>query len=206
MTRREVFSEAIRAAVAPIEAKAAAPEWTDDVIVDAPNLEVEDLWEAFARNLSAVNGTPLIGFDAVAGWLSKKGYRVGYCDPDLKARLSPREAFAPFELRDEFDRSVIDDYEFGITNGSAAIATTGTVVLKDRATPYRLAALAPWVHVAVVTPQQLLPNVPAALAALGDDPSVIWATGPSKTADVEGILIEGAHGPGIQVVCLDRSA
>ena len=147
MARREVFSEAIRAAVAPIDAKTAAPKWTDDVIIDAPNLEVTDLWEAFARNLSAVNGTPLVGFAAVGRWLSEQKFRVGYCDPDLKARLSPLEAFAPLELKDEFDRRVVDEYEFGITKGSAAIATTGTVVLKDRATPRRLAALAPWAPV-----------------------------------------------------------
>jgi L-lactate dehydrogenase complex protein LldG len=31
-----------------------------------------------------------------------------------------------------------------------------------------------------------------------DDPNIIWVTGPSKTADVEGILIQGVHGPGVQ--------
>jgi L-lactate dehydrogenase complex protein LldG len=37
---------------------------------------------------------------------------------------------------------------------------------------------------------------------LGSDPNIIWCTGPSKTADVEGILIEGVHGPGVQIALL----
>ena len=37
------------------------------------------------------------------------------------------------------------------------------------------------------------------VAALGPSRNILWATGPSKTADVEGILIEGVHGPGEQV-------
>ena len=38
--------------------------------------------------------------------------------------------------------------------------------------------------------------------AMPADPNIIWVTGPSKTADVEGILIEGVHGPGIQIALL----
>jgi L-lactate dehydrogenase complex protein LldG len=41
--------------------------------------------------------------------------------------------------------------------------------------------------------------LPQAVAGLGSDNNVIWVTGPSKTADVEGILIEGVHGPGVQI-------
>ena len=41
-----------------------------------------------------------------------------------------------------------------------------------------------------------------AIAAFGDSPNIIWCTGPSKTADVEGILIEGVHGPGEQIALL----
>jgi L-lactate dehydrogenase complex protein LldG len=66
-------------------------------------------------------------------------------------------------------------------------------------TSRRLAALAPWVHVAVVERSTIFSDLPAAVAALGTDPNVIWCTGPSKTADVEGILIEGVHGPGAQI-------
>jgi len=45
-------------------------------------------------------------------------------------------------------------------------------------------------------------SVAQAVAMLGDDPNTIWVTGPSKTADVEGILIEGVHGPGRQIALL----
>ncbi|MBI2497314.1 MAG: hypothetical protein HYV75_05125, partial [Opitutae bacterium] len=46
------------------------------------------------------------------------------------------------------------------------------------------------------------PDIPTALAAHPADPKIVWVTGPSKTADVEGILIEGVHGPGTQVALL----
>ena len=50
--------------------------------------------------------------------------------------------------------------------------------------------------------EQIFRDIPSALAALPADPNVIWVTGPSKTADVEGILIEGVHGPGRQIALL----
>jgi L-lactate dehydrogenase complex protein LldG len=53
--------------------------------------------------------------------------------------------------------------------------------------------------VAVISRRDLLSDLTQAVAALGSDPNVIWCTGPSKTADVEGILIEGVHGPGVQI-------
>ena len=65
----------------------------------------------------------------------------------------------------------------------------------------RLAALAPWHHIALVSRAEIHRTIADALAAMPDDPNLIWVTGPSKTADVEGILIQGVHGPGAQA-CL----
>jgi len=58
-----------------------------------------------------------------------------------------------------------------------------------------------WTHIAVVRKDTIHRSVADALAAMPDDPNIIWVTGPSKTADVEGILIQGVQGPGVQA-CL----
>jgi L-lactate dehydrogenase complex protein LldG len=125
----------------------------------------------------------------------------GYCDPKLWPQLAP--AFGPeFTVETEFDRTRVDDYQFGITRAVGAIAETGTVILSDASTSRRLGALTPWVHVAILRREEVFRNLAQAVALLGDDPNIIWVTGPSKTADVEGILIEGVHGPGRQIALL----
>jgi L-lactate dehydrogenase complex protein LldG len=101
-----------------------------------------------------------------------------------------------------YDRSNYDRYQFGITRATGAIAETGSLIIDDLRTSDRLAALSPWVHIGVLTRDEIHRTLPEAIAALGEAPNIIWATGPSKTADVEGILIEGVHGPGEQIAFL----
>jgi L-lactate dehydrogenase complex protein LldG len=116
--------------------------------------------------------------------------------------VGSRLAAAGLTVETHYDRSRYDDYQFGITRASGAIAESGTLILDDLRTSHRLAALSPWVHIAVLDRKEIHRSIPDALAALGDSPNIIWCTGPSKTADVEGILIEGVHGPGEQIALL----
>jgi L-lactate dehydrogenase complex protein LldG len=102
----------------------------------------------------------------------------------------------------EYDRARYDDYTFGITRATGAIAESGTLILNDEQTSDRLAALSPWIHVGVLQKEEILRTIPDAIDAFGSSPNIIWATGPSKTADVEGILIEGVHGPGEEIALL----
>ncbi len=111
-------------------------------------------------------------------------------------------AEAGLQVETEYDRSRYDDYAFGITRATGAIAESGTLILNDEQTSDRLAALSPWVHVGVVAREEILRTIPDAIDSFGDSPNIIWATGPSKTADVEGILIEGVHGPGEEIALL----
>jgi L-lactate utilization protein LutC len=87
-----------------------------------------------------------------------------------------------------------------ITGVAAAIAETGTVVCESGPTVARGSSLIPPIHVAVVAAGQLLPDLYDYLEELSqrrDLPAnVNVITGPSKTADIEGVLVTGVHGPG----------
>jgi len=198
---REAILGRVRQALAPLPKRAEAPDWERELVVMRNARGAVDAAALFTERLKLVNGTPISSLADLVALFVASGWRRGYCDPALVARLRP--AFpAEIVFETDFDRTRVDDYQFGITAAVGAIAETGTVILNDAATSRRLAALAPWVHVAVVPRSRIHIDLPEAVAALGSDPNIIWCTGPSKTADVEGILIEGVHGPGEQLALI----
>ncbi|MFA6962748.1 MAG: LUD domain-containing protein [Opitutaceae bacterium] len=200
-TDREAILSRVRSALAPLPQRAQRPDWEAELVHMRTMRGDVDAWTLFRERLKLVNGLPLEGAAALVDWLDQNGWRHGYCDPELWPRL--QAAFpATFTVEAVFDRTRVDDYQFGITRAAGAVAETGSLILTDASTSRRLAALTPWVHIAVVSRGQIHLDLQHAMTALADDPNIVFCTGPSKTADVEGILIEGVHGPGQQVALL----
>ena len=202
-SRDQILSR-VRSALAPLPQRAALPDWDRELVILREAHAGVDPWTLFTERLRNVNGTPLVGPAALVDYLAKNNFLHGYCDPALHADFAPAFAAstATFNVETTFDRTRVDDFQFGITAATGAIAETGTLILSDNVKSRRLGALTPWVHVAVIRRAQIHLDLPTAIAALPADPNIIWVTGPSKTADVEGILIEGVHGPGIQIALL----
>lgn len=200
-SRSAIFAK-IEAATSALKTKAPLPEYEVSITHSAPKLEGLDLWTIFSRNFSAVHGRPMTTLDELADFLKSSSQLHGYCDPALFDTIGSKLASVGLTVETEYDRLRYDDYQFGITRATGAIAESGTVILDDERTSHRLAALSPWVHVAVLERREIHRTISDALAALGDSPNIVWCTGPSKTADVEGILIEGVHGPGEQIALL----
>jgi L-lactate dehydrogenase complex protein LldG len=195
---RESILGRVSAALAPLSDRARMPDYDSGLELARTRANAGDPVAEFTERMKAVNGEVVSDPAALAQSLRSRGWTHGYCDPALWAGL--REHLGEgFVVETTFDRSRVDDYQFGITRGVGAIAETGTLILNDAVTSTRLAALAPWAHVAVVSRRTLYADLLQAVDALGRDPNVVWCTGPSKTADVEGILIEGVHGPGVQI-------
>ena len=203
MTDRERIYSDIRRALEGLEHKTPYPDWDDAITVTRNQPTLPTLWEIFSVKLEQVNGRPMKGLRAVADFLRESDQLTGYCDPEIAEELSRDHDFDGITLHTEYDRARFEEYSFGISKAAGAIAESGTIVLNDRETASRLGALTPWTHVALLRPEFLWADIPTALrAVMDDDPSIVFVTGPSKTADVEGILIEGVHGPGVQICCL----
>jgi L-lactate dehydrogenase complex protein LldG len=96
---------------------------------------------------------------------------------------------------------------FGITSADYALADTGTLAMLASREEARLVSLLPPVHVAIVPRARILTGLDELFATVplpGDvTSSMVLITGPSRTADIEQILVRGVHGPGeIHVVVL----
>jgi len=196
MNDRDQIFAAIRKALEPLPERAAYPDWDDSMIVCKPSGEFDSLVDQFADKLAFASGKFIDSVDELGAYLDREGSRFGYCDPALAPLF---ESWDKISFETDFDQDKINDYTFGITKGSAAIAESGTIMLKDSETSARLGGLAPWIHIAVIREADIVATLGEAIQRFGNDPSIVFATGPSKTADVEGILIEGVHGPGIQI-------
>ncbi|MEC8320636.1 MAG: lactate utilization protein [Planctomycetota bacterium] len=114
------------------------------------------------------------------------------------------------------DRRVMLEADLGVSRASHGVAEYGTIVLPTgdaagvhgRATErHRLVALLPEAHVAVLAASDLVDTWDQAMleSVLPDGelpPTITFATGPSRTADIELELVLGVHGPRAQHVVL----
>lgn len=100
-----------------------------------------------------------------------------------------------------FNASELESSDAGITECDALIAQTGSVLVTNRSAGGRALSVLPPHHVVLARREQLLRDLPAAFELLkkkyaGNYPSMIsFITGPSRTGDIERILVLGAHGP-----------
>jgi L-lactate dehydrogenase complex protein LldG len=106
------------------------------------------------------------------------------------------------------------DARVGLTGADAALAATGSLVLLSGNGRYRTTSLLPLIHIAVVTADQILPDLEswfaqeraAGLSRFRASSNVVIITGPSRTADIAMQLVMGMHGPHeLHLLCLEQS-
>ena len=97
-------------------------------------------------------------------------------------------------------RALCATADVGITSADYALADTGTLVMLASPAEARLISLLPPVYIAVVPAGRVLSGLDELFTILphpaNDTSSMVLITGPSRTADIEQILVRGVHGPG----------
>ena len=102
---------------------------------------------------------------------------------------------------------------FGLTGADAALAATGSLVIVSGPGRHRTTCLLPQTHIAVITEDQILPNMESwvsrqrqkELEAFNQAANINIISGPSRTADIGMELILGMHGPkALQIIIIEK--
>jgi L-lactate dehydrogenase complex protein LldG len=108
-----------------------------------------------------------------------------------------------------YDAADLESCDAGITECDSLVAQTGSVLVTSRSAGGRALSVLPPHHVVLAKREQLLADLPDAFALLkqkysSNYPSFMsLITGPSRTGDIERILVLGAHGPKkLTIFCL----
>lgn len=100
-----------------------------------------------------------------------------------------------------YDKHELETCQAGVTECDALIAQTGSVLVSSQSSGGRALTVLPQHHVVLARRNQLVSDLPEAMVLLRKKyhpnyPSMIsFITGPSRTGDIERILVLGAHGP-----------
>lgn len=126
---------------------------------------------------------------------SEKNWKNIYC---AEESLIPVISSASSE---KINRSSLYDCDAGITSCEYLVARTGSIVLSSAQQEGRTVSVYSPVHICIAYVDQLVYDVKEGLQLIhekynGEIPSMItFATGPSRTADIEKTLVVGVHGP-----------
>jgi L-lactate dehydrogenase complex protein LldG len=112
----------------------------------------------------------------------------------------PGPQLVPYDKpMEELKTLMVNDVDAGITSTMGAIADTGSLIVWPSVDEPRLMSLVPPIHIAVLEASKMFDNFSTAVAKLGWNKNppgnTLLISGPSKTADIEGILCYGVHGP-----------
>ena len=128
----------------------------------------------------------------VSELVRQQGWKEVYCVEASLKQILPGIGFSVKSLADS---------DVSVTSCEALVARTGTMVLSAAFQEGRTASVYAPVHICVARTSQLVWDISDALKELqdrygGNLPSLVsFATGPSRTADIEKTLVVGVHGP-----------
>jgi L-lactate dehydrogenase complex protein LldG len=132
------------------------------------------------------------------GWTTLALHRGSLTD--ALAKELP-DSLALLRIESGYDRDALEASDAGLTECESLVAQTGSVCITALSSGGRTLSVLPPHHIVIARMEQLVSDLPAAYERLAQNyganyPSFVgFITGPSRTGDIERILVLGAHGP-----------
>lgn len=171
-----------------------------------PTDDLAALRERFRLEFVAIHGE-LVQADSLGAarellleWIAKEEIkRLLVVDTPLFQQLLSGHSQVQWLRPDETDRIGWEDVDVGVTPCESLVAESGTIVVSAGLSG-RAPSVLPPIHLVIATEDQLVADMDSAIARLRAKypqlPSTMsFISGPSRTADIEKILVLGAHGP-----------
>lgn len=203
MSARADILGRVRAALADVPAGDATPvDWTYGRPVSTGDLGLVDRFAERVADYKAV--VEQVSADRLAEHV---GAALAAVDGPVLADATVRtllgaaaDGVTSWITDDDLSPAALDSVRAVVTTAAVGIANTGTIVLDHAAGQGRRAVtLVPDVHICLVAAEQIVSDVPEAVARLVEQGSAgrpqTWISGPSATSDIELDRVEGVHGP-----------
>lgn len=142
---------------------------------------------AHIANLAAAEGWKTIALHA--------GALTDAVRPHLPTSL------AIFRAEPGYSKDALEACDAGLTECESLVAQTGSVCVTSRSSGGRALSVLPPHHIVLARREQIVPDLTAAYERLarkypdGYPSFMSFISGPSRTGDIERILVLGAHGP-----------
>ena len=107
------------------------------------------------------------------------------------------------DSRNRIRKQIIDSF-IGVTSADYCVADSATLVIKTQPGLARAVSLVPTIHIAVIEIDRIIADLKELYTLIKHDPEydkqgitncLTFISGPSKTADIEAVMVHGAHGP-----------
>nr|WP_082771581.1 LUD domain-containing protein [Burkholderia sp. PAMC 26561] len=162
-----------------------------------------DLQDAFGHMLAKMGGEMLVNdlVDPLASVQAKLKDAKVICSnvPEIAGNRTLSPGTQPTDLA---------DVDYGVVRAVFAVAETGSICLTDQQLTVNTLGYLPQHLIVLLDPADILPNIHHAYQhpEWRDANYAVLQTGPSATADIEGVLIHGAQGVrSLSVLLLARS-
>ena len=168
------------------------PAWRELPKIPSFDRPVDDPWPAFVMALARMGGSvaePPEGAtaDAFIRSLFPQAAVICSATPEVAGTRSVATVRQPGEL---------EDVDVGVVRASFGVAETGSVWLSEREFGINVLGFLSQHLVVLLDPRAIVPDLHHAYRHPGfrEARYAVFMTGPSATADIEGVLVRGAQG------------